>query len=133
MLIAALALTLGASAQLDSPAIEVVQTSGDLAVAPLLARRHDEAIAVLEQSRIKAPHDPAVLINLGVAYAQIGKDDAARALFSEARTKRAAFDVATSDGRVTDPGLVARRAIRMLAQGEFRTNRHAASQLTLRN
>ena len=132
MLIAALALTLGASAQPDASAIEVVQSSGDLAVAPLLARRHDEAIAVLEQSRIRAPHDPAVLINLGVAYAQIGEEEAARVLFSEARTKQAAFDVATSDGRVADPGLVARRAIRMLADGEFRTNRQAASQLPLR-
>lgn len=138
MFLAALALTLGASAQAEvattpAPAAVGIAWPSDLAVAPLLARRTDEAIAILEKSRLSDPEDPAVLINLGIAYAQIGKEAEARALFDAALTKRAAFDLAISSGQVTDSRQLARRAIRMLERGEFRTPAPAASQFTLRD
>jgi len=137
MFLAALALTLGASAQTQAattPApIPGVEWPSDLAVAPLMARRADEAIAILEQSRLSDPEDPAVLINLGIAYAQTGREAEARALFNAALTKRAEFDLAISSGQVTDSRQLARRAIRMLERGEFRTPAPAANQFTLRD
>lgn len=137
MFLAALALSLGASAQAGAaPAQDIAQDiagSADLAVAPLMAQRSEEAIAILEQSRRSNPEDPAVLINLGIAYAQAGKEAAARTLFTAALTKRATFDLAISSGQVTDSRQLARRAIRMLDRGEFRNQPAAASQLTLRD
>lgn len=137
MLITALALTLGASAQVSAPAYPAATTGiewqGELAVGPLMARRNDEAIRLLEQARLENPDDPAILINLGIAHAQIGQDDEARALFSSVLGMRAAMDLATSGGRVTDSRQLARRAMRMLDHGEFRLKPTTANQLTLRN
>lgn len=137
MFITALALSLGASAQLSAPstppAMEGIEWPGELAVGPLLARRHDEAISLLEQARRDNPNDPAVLINLGIAHAQIGQDQQARALFSSVLGMRAEMDLATSGGRVADSRQIARRAIRMLDHGEFRLKPGTANQLTLRD
>ncbi len=133
MFLAALALTLGVSAQPEAAPTQGIEWPSDLAVAPLMARRTQEAIAILERSHLSDPEDPAVLINLGIAYAQTGKEAEARALFDAALTKRAAFDLAISSGQVTDSRQLARRAIRMLERGEFRTAAPAASQLTLRD
>lgn len=137
MLITALALTLGASAQLSAPAYPAlmsgIEWQGELAVGPLMARRNDEAIRLLEQARLENPNDPAILINLGIAHAQIGQDDEARALFSSVLGMRAAMDLATSGGRVADSRQLARRAMRMLDHGEFRLKPSTANQLTLRN
>lgn len=137
MFLAALALTLGASAQagaapLAAPAAGMEQ-AGDLAAGPLMARRTDEAIAILERSHLTDPEDPAVLINLGIAYAQTGREAEARRLFNTALAKRAEFDLAISNGQFTDSRQLARRAIRMLERGEFRTPAPASSQLTLRD
>jgi Flp pilus assembly protein TadD len=133
MFLAALALTLGASAQVEAAQLEGIEWPTDLAVAPLMARRSDEAIAVLERSRRADPEDPAVLINLGIAYAQTGREAEARDLFVAALAKRAAFDLATSGGRVSDSRQLARRAIRMLDHGQFRSVASPANQLTLRD
>lgn len=133
MFLAALALTLGASAQVEAAQREGIEWPTDLAVAPLMAYRNNEAIAVLERSRLADPQDPAVLINLGIAYAQIGKEAEARALFTSALEKRAALDLATSGGRVADSRQLARRALRMLDHGEFRRAPQSNSQLTLRD
>jgi Flp pilus assembly protein TadD len=133
MFLTALALTLGASAQGAAAPAQGIAWPSDLAVAPLLARRSEEAIAILEQSHRSDPEDPAVMINLGIAYAQSGKEAEARTLFSAALAKRAEFDLAISNGQVTDSRQLARRAIRMLDRGEFRSQPPAASQLTLRD
>jgi Flp pilus assembly protein TadD len=136
MFLAALALSLGASAQAAAPVPATtpgIEWPSDLAVAPLMAHRTAEAIAILKQSHLSNPEDPAVMINLGIAYAQSGQEAEARALFDAALTKRAEFDLAISSGQVTDSRQLARRAIRMLERGEFRAGVPAASQLTLRD
>ncbi len=133
MFIAALALTLGASVQMEAAPAMHVEPAGDLAAAPILARRTEEAIAILEQSRLSKPEDPAVLINLGIAYAHIGREAEARALFAQALAARGSLDLAISSGDVADSRLLARRAIRMLDRGEFRSQPQSASQLTLRD
>jgi tetratricopeptide (TPR) repeat protein len=137
MFITALVFTLGSAAVASNPAYPVVmpgvEASSELAVAPLMSRRNDEAISLLEQARLENPSDPAILINLGIAHAQIGQDDEARALFAEVLQMRAAMDLATSGGRVADSRQLARRAIRMLDHGEFRLKPTTANQLTLRD
>lgn len=133
MLTAVLALALGAAASPEGAATQQIEWPSDLAVAPLMARRNEEALAVLEESHRADPNDPAVLINLGIAYAQMGEDGRAHDAFTQALSKRAAFDLATSGGRVTDSRQLARKAIRMLENGEFRTLAQPAGQLTLRD
>ncbi len=117
----------------DPASFEGVEWPNNLAVAPLQARRNQEAVTLLEKSRKADPDDPAVLINLGIAYAQMGEDQRAHALFTEALSKRTEYDLAIAEGRVTDSRQLARRALRMLERGEFRSAVQPAGQLTLRD
>lgn len=105
----------------------------ELAASSLVAGRSEEAIRMLEEARVADGDDPAVLINLGIAHAQLGRDAEARALFNEALSKRAVFDLATSGGRTADSRQIARTALRMLDRGEFRISAHQAGQFTLRD
>lgn len=112
---------------------ETAASAEHLAVAPLLARRNRDAIRQLEQARRADPEDPAILINLGIAHAQLEQDNEARMLFAEALTKPALFDLATSGGHVTDSRRLARKALRMLDHGEFRASLKRADHVTLRD
>jgi Flp pilus assembly protein TadD len=105
----------------------------DLAASSLVAGRSEEAIRVLEKARNADANDPAVLINLGIAYAQLGRDAQARALFNEALAARAVFDLAISNGRTADSRQIARTALRMLDRGEFRLSSPQAGQFTFRD
>ncbi len=74
--------------------------------------------------------DPATLINLGIAHAQRGNEAAARTMFEAAMRAPVVVELETADGLVTDSRRLARRALRMLARGEFRSPQQAASQLS---
>ncbi len=128
-------LTVSAQAPIQTaPAISATEASaGNLAVAPLMARRHQDAIRQLEQARRADPEDPAILINLGIARAQLEQDNEARALFAEALKMPVSFDLATSGGQVTDSRRLARKALRMLDRGEFRSSLRRADHVTLRD
>lgn len=86
----------------------------------LAAGGQHKAVKQLEAQRKAAPHDPAVLINLGIAYARIGDDEQARAAFEQALASRDPVELDTADGKTTDSRRLARRALRMLERGEFR-------------
>lgn len=105
----------------------------DLAAQTLATGRGDEALATLQRASAAAPHDPAVMINLGIAYAQRGDDAKARAAFEAALTCHEVVDLDTADGSTTDSRRLARRAIRMLERGEFRPATLRTEQLTYRN
>ncbi len=77
------------------------------------------AITALERAVDTQPDDPALLINLGIAYAQNGEEAAARAMFERALISSDPVELETADGTATDSRRVARRAIKMLARGEF--------------
>ena len=79
-----------------------------------------EAIIALEAERKSAPHDPGVLINLGIAYAHQGDDAKALDLFKAAMTSPDPIELETADGNLTDSRRLARKAMRMLERGEFR-------------
>jgi Tfp pilus assembly protein PilF len=102
----------------------------ELAAQPLAAGRQDEALALLERALAADPHDPAVLINLGIAYAHKGEEAKARAAFAAALACREVVELETADGSVTDSRRLARKALRMLARGEFRPR---GEQLTYRD
>lgn len=81
--------------------------------------RTTNAIAALEEGVAASPNDPALLINLGIAHAQKGQDDKARALFERALVSPNPVELETADGAATDSRRLARKAIRMLDRGEF--------------
>ncbi len=104
--------------------------SGELAAQTLAAGREDEALAVLQRASAADPHDAAVLINLGIAYAHKGEDAKARAAFEAALACHEVVELDTADGTATDSRRLARKALRMLDRGEFRPR---GEQLTYRD
>ncbi len=132
------------------PALTGVATSLAVAAAPALAQSDQwgdsmntvglaaqtladgettRAIALLKAELAQDPDDPALLINLGIAQAQAGMEEQARASFNSALASRNPVELATANGRLTDSRSLARQAIVMLDRGEFRST----SQLTLRD
>ncbi|MEE4316951.1 MAG: tetratricopeptide repeat protein, partial [Erythrobacter sp.] len=120
MSLTAFALALVAAAPLaDAPAarLQSVAASDNLAAQTLAAGREDEALAVLQRAAAADPHDPAVLINLGIAYAHKGEDAKARTAFEAALTCHEVIELDTADGTATDSRRLARKALRMLDRG----------------
>ncbi len=105
----------------------------ELAAQTLAAGRAEEALATLEKASIAAPHDAAVLINLGIAYAHSGQEAKARAAFEQAIACHEVIEVDTADGTSTDSRRLARRAVRMLERGEFRPAAARTGTLTFRD
>lgn len=132
MLMTAFALALTATpAPLAEPAavqLESAAPEGDLAAQPLAQGRAEQAMAMLEKASAADPDDAAVLINLGIAYAQMGHETKARAAFEKALACREVVELETADGSATDSRRLARTAIKMLERGEFRS-----AQLTYRD
>jgi Tfp pilus assembly protein PilF len=105
-------------------------TAGEeLAAQPLAQGRSEKAIAMLEKASAADPHDAAVLINLGIAYAQMGDEAKARTAFEQALACHEVVELETADGSATDSRRLARKAIKMLERGEFRS----AQQFTYRD
>jgi Tfp pilus assembly protein PilF len=128
-LIAAPAVQLPFAGPAPIPQQSAAVAPGDLAAQPLAQGRADMALVMLEQARIADPHDAAVLINLGIAYAQMGDEAKARAAFEQALACDEVVELETADGTATDSRRLARKAIKMLERGEFR----AAQQFTYRD
>ena len=77
------------------------------------------------------PGDPALLINLGIAYAQNGSTAEARKSFEAALASREVVELETANGTATDSRRLARRALAMLSRGEFRPSGAGSDRLTL--
>ncbi|NCP13358.1 MAG: tetratricopeptide repeat protein [Sphingomonadales bacterium] len=105
----------------------------ELAVKPLAAGRAEQALAKLQKASAADPQDPAVLINLGIAYAHAGDEDSARNAFEAALASKDVVELDTADGTATDSRRLARKAIKMLERGEFRAPVMRGDQLTLRD
>jgi len=117
---AALAALLMGGAHAHQASIEdTANESQALASHHLADGRTSSALTALEKSVEDAPTDPALLINLGIAHAQKGQDDEARALFERALVSPNPVELETADGKATDSRRLARKAIRMLDRGEF--------------
>lgn len=105
----------------------------ELASAALVAGRDGEAIQTLERERAAHPDDPAVLINLGIAYAHRGDEARARKMFEAAMASDHKPELETADGAAMDSRKLARKALSMLDRGEFRPVQLPAETLTLRD
>lgn len=116
----------------DPPAAAFLQAS-DLVAQPLTDGRTDEALAKLEKATAANPHDAALLINLGIAHAQRGEEAKARAAFEQAAACHEVIELTTADGSVTDSRRLARKALKMLARGEFAAQPARGDQLTYRD
>jgi tetratricopeptide (TPR) repeat protein len=105
----------------------------DLAAGTMAAGRTDQAIAALEKASAADPRDAAVLINLGIAYARAGDSTRAREAFQQALACEEVIELETADGTATDSRRLARKALKMLDRGEFRSPVAAAGQLSYRD
>lgn len=121
------------AAPAPAPATLQLGEAPELAARTLAAGRSDEARTTLERASLADPHDPAVLINLGIAYAQAGDEAKARAAFAKALACEEVIELDTADGGTTDSRRLARKALRMLDRGEFRADAGRTGQLTMRN
>ncbi len=128
----ALALVLSAASSLAviaaSPVAAQSQSGGGLAAENLARGETTTAIASLEIQRQASPDDPALLINLGIAYAHIGKEEKARAMFDAALKSDSPIELETADGNATDSRRLARKAMAMLKRGEFRATTSRVAQ-----
>ncbi|WP_285713333.1 tetratricopeptide repeat protein [Erythrobacter oryzae] len=109
------------------------EAAPELAARTLAAGRAEQAVATLEQASAADPRDAAVLINLGIAYAQTGDEARARDAFRQALACEEVVELTTAEGTATDSRRLARKALKMLERGEFRTATASSGQLTYRD
>jgi tetratricopeptide (TPR) repeat protein len=93
---------------------------------PLLEGRNAAAVAEIEANAQLEADDPVRLINLGVAYARQGRTEEARALFEAAMQGEDRVALETASGEWMESRHLAKLALKMLDEGEFRTERMAS-------
>lgn len=125
-----LAIALAASGAAPEGSVAGQQYDQDLAVSAIAQGHQDEAIAALEAALAADPHDPALMINLGIAYAHNHEDARAHQMFKAALTSPKPIELDTVSGTSTDSRRLARKAMKMLERGEFRP---VNERLTLRD
>lgn len=112
-----------------SSAVPALAEQGDntgLASTALAGGHAVDAVELLRAELERDPNDPALLINLGIAYAQMGDEAAAQSHFKAALTSPEVIELDTADGRTTNSRRLARQAMVMLERGEFQPDRVAA-------
>jgi len=107
--------------------------SEGLASTALVGGNTTVAIDMLKKELRQYPNDPALMINLGIALAQSGKEAEARVQFNSALASNEVIELDTANGRTTDSRKLARKAIAMLERGDFRPVPLQSDRLTLRN
>lgn len=113
-LIAAAALAgLAGAAQAQSQQ-EIGYAEGALGYGALVEGNAEDALVQLRMSEASLAGDPAHLINMGAAYAQLGRYDAAAEMYRAALEADEHFDVVLAGGEVTNTRDAARRALRDL-------------------
>ena len=109
---------LAAAAQLTStPGAEPPTTeTREVAYEEITAGRADDAIRAIEARLAADPDDPALLINLGAAYARKGDTARAAAAFQAAIDSDTRYELELADGTWADSRHAARRALESLRQ-----------------
>lgn len=112
-------LMIGALALAQTEDVAVIGTPADteqheVAFASLSAGDAAEAVANLEMLRADNPGDPALLINLGSAYAALGDVARAEAAFREAADSATRYQLELADGSWVDSRRAAQTALRQL-------------------
>ena len=99
-----------ATVLLDEGATE----TNEVAYEALADGRSNEAIAEIERLLEQRPGDPALLINLGAAYAQEGEYDRAEDCYRRAAESEERYKLELANGKWVDSRLAARRALAAL-------------------
>jgi len=95
------------------------QDGAEAAYEQLAAGENDGAIERLEAALDQNPGDPALLINLGTAYAREGRMAEARDAFRDAISAEDRYRVQLADGSWEDSRKVARMALDSLDRTAF--------------
>ena len=98
----------------------------DVAYDELVAGKAAAAIDRIEHSEARAQNHVAAYINLGVAYARVGRTDDARAMFQAAANSEERYRLETATGEWIDSRDLARKALAMLDKGSFSAGQFAA-------
>src|SRR5690606_12298099 len=83
----------------------------DVAFEALAEGRTADAMVQLQASHEQQASDPAVLINLGTAYARQGRIEEARQMFQAAMTSSERYELELADGSWVDSRVAARMAL----------------------
>ena len=103
---------LAAAAQLTStPGAEPGIEQREVAYEAIATGRTDDAIRTIEARLAKDPDDPALLINLGAAYARRGDSERAAEAFQAAIDSDTRYELELADGTWTDSRAAARRGL----------------------
>lgn len=94
----------------ETPVGEIGYSKGSLGYDALMAGQNDMALAQLEAARDVDADDPARLINLGQAYARVGRTGDAARMFIAAMQSRRSFDLLLANGEVMNSRDAARMA-----------------------
>lgn len=112
MLTAIFMLALGAAQAGPAPAFESDNdTSREVAYETIAAGDMARAIANLERARAENPGDPALLINLGAAYAATGDLARAEECYRQAIASEDRYELELADGQWVDSRRAARMAL----------------------
>lgn len=90
----------------------------DVAYEEVSQGRNVAAIARILRNRELAADDPAAMINMGTAYARMGRESDARDCFVRAIASRDRFDLELADGSWLDSRQAARKANELLRTRE---------------
>lgn len=90
----------------------------DVAYEELAQGRSEAAVSRILNSDAHRASDPAALINLGTAYARMGRTAQARECFERAIASRERYDLELADGKWMDSRKAARTARVMLQRRE---------------
>lgn len=97
----------GPSAATTQPDIETREVGYET----LVSGEARQAIAQLEAARVQNPGDPALLINLGAAYAAVGEYQAAEQAYREALASNDRYELELASGEWVDSRHAARLAL----------------------
>lgn len=98
-------------AMAQGPDSEIGYAKGALAYEALISGDNQAAVQTLENSRL---NDPAVMINLGQAYARTGRSGDAAKMFVAAMNSNRSFDLILSDGQIINSRNAAKIALKNL-------------------
>ena len=115
----ALAALAGAAQLTSTPGAEPATIEQrEVAYEVIAAGRADDAIRALESQLTQEPDDPALLINLGAAYARRGDAERAVRAFEAAIASDTRYELELADGSWADSRQAARRALETVQRGQ---------------
>lgn len=107
-----------AQASLPAETEAVTTDRVDVAYEELSQGRSDAAISRILANQARSQDDPAALINLGTAYARMGRAAEARECFDKAIASRERYDLELASGQWMDSRRAARTARELLERRE---------------